>query len=871
MSLSSDRKVQEEDALNSRPPEQLLAMESFVNNTINKLRNTISTTAAVTATTLNAVLPGNAVTREYEVVEHQCSAGPGLVWKVYSGFKKSTKAEASIFVFEKKQLDQYAKRDREVALELLRRGVSQLTRLRHPSVLIVQHPLEESRDSLAFATEPVLASLANLLGQRRNVPDPVPREIDAGEFYEIEIKYGLLSLAEGIAFVHNDAKILHRNICPESVIISKRGSWKLFGFEFAASPVNPNDFPLKFPFLNVTNQSNDYPAIALPNLDYLAPEYVSLSTDSDATVALSSDMFSLGALTYALYNKGKALLPTSGSRNSLNADRVSRLSDLKPNTFACIPDDSRHHVQNLLNIDPTMRPDAHQFNKISIFEDVLIRTLQFLDSLFQWDNLEKSKFYKGLPEIMARMPLRIKINRVIPCLSRELVTPEMVPFVLPNLMYIAEEMSEAEFKEHLVSDLRPVFSQSQPIQIPIFLLQRMELLIGKSKNLCPDLLKNDVLDLMCRSLDAVSGSSDSATSVIQLQELCLQTIPMLCPLLETLSVKNKLLPKVKKLCLNTSTLSVRVNCLITVGKMMEQMDKWSVLDEVVPFLTEIPSREPAVIMASVGIIQRTMSNPKLGLTKEVMANKIIPFLMPISIENGLGVAQFQTVMTLIKEIITKVESEQRVKVEQLSEMRVQQSVAVISYNPANAAMRDVNGFSKLTLNAAAVKADASDGKRSAKKATITEVTEPVTSLSKPKDLTSRLVDSNLLSMSSPQSQSLPSQAQKPLPASGQMYHYTVPDSGQTSSFPQSTNLPVSPFPTARPFSSGIASTSAFDSLSLANISGQASSAKVPMNAMKHSTGGPVPTLTPAVLSQQSRTDAAPMTTLSKSDLEEFLK
>ena len=36
--------------------------------------------------------------------------------------------------------------------------------LRHltPQILTVQHPLEESRDCLAFATEPVFASLVNL-------------------------------------------------------------------------------------------------------------------------------------------------------------------------------------------------------------------------------------------------------------------------------------------------------------------------------------------------------------------------------------------------------------------------------------------------------------------------------------------------------------------------------------------------------------------------------------------------------------------------------------------------------------------------------------------------------------------------------------
>lgn len=34
-----------------------------------------------------------------------------------------------------------------------------------------------------------------------------------------------------------------------------------------------------------------------------------------------------------------------------------------------------------------------------------------------------------------------------------------------------------------------------------------------------------------------------------------------------------------------------------------------------------------------------MSHKKLGITKEIMATKIIPFLMPLSIENGLTLNQ----------------------------------------------------------------------------------------------------------------------------------------------------------------------------------------------------------------------------------------
>ena len=53
--------------------------------------------------------------------------------------------EAAVFVFEKKLLDKYSKRDRELIVEILKKGVSQLTRLRHPKILSVLNPLEESR------------------------------------------------------------------------------------------------------------------------------------------------------------------------------------------------------------------------------------------------------------------------------------------------------------------------------------------------------------------------------------------------------------------------------------------------------------------------------------------------------------------------------------------------------------------------------------------------------------------------------------------------------------------------------------------------------------------------------------------------------
>ena len=122
----------------------------------------------------------------------------GLLWKIFSGIKKSTRQPAAVFVLEKRSLESKypgseRRLERDRLLDQFKKSISQLTRLRHPQILTVQFPLEESRDCLAFATEPVFASLANLLGRYDNL-HPVPSQIRDYKMFDVEIKYGLLQV-----------------------------------------------------------------------------------------------------------------------------------------------------------------------------------------------------------------------------------------------------------------------------------------------------------------------------------------------------------------------------------------------------------------------------------------------------------------------------------------------------------------------------------------------------------------------------------------------------------------------------------------------------------------------------------------------------
>lgn len=70
-----------------------------------------------------------------------------------------------------------------------------------------------------------------------------------------------------------------------------------------------------------------------------------------------------------------------------------------------------------------------------------------------------------------------------------------------------------------------------------------------------------------------------------------------------------------------------------------------------------------------GIFKLILTHKKLGMTKEVMATRVIPFLVPLSIENGLSMTQFNTIMMMVKEILSTIETEHRARLEQLNSVR----------------------------------------------------------------------------------------------------------------------------------------------------------------------------------------------------------
>ena len=214
---------------------------------------------------------------------------------------------------------------KENCLTLLRHGVLSLCRLQHPRILSVERRLEESSYSLVFVTERIQGSVDYLLSKK-----DVETDSSCGLF-DVELRYGLLQIAEALAFLHDQAKMFHHNLTPLSIAVTDKGSWKLAGLEFSTKPDDDN-----FRWME------NYPTLAAPCPAYIPPELF-----ENKIIDTARDSFAFGVLLYRCYG-GQTIVDCS----VYDAQRVLAQEKSKynnPSLLHRLPVEVRDHVKLLLS------------------------------------------------------------------------------------------------------------------------------------------------------------------------------------------------------------------------------------------------------------------------------------------------------------------------------------------------------------------------------------------------------------------------------------------------------------------------------------------------------------------------------------------
>ncbi|CAM1506424.1 Fc.00g060650.m01.CDS01 [Cosmosporella sp. VM-42] len=655
------------------------------------------------------------ITGNYSLASSPTStAGP---WKIYDAKNKSTGKAYSVFVFDKKSIDAHGsslgrsgassyKKTVEEVVERLKKEASSLAKLRHPSILELVEPVEETRGGgLQFVTEAVTASLSSVLqdkdDQERAGPGGrssrfVTEDADGTrrrrelEIDELEIQKGLLQISKALEFLHENAGLVHGNLTPDAVLINSKSDWKLSGLAFC-SPAEGSTKPTSIQGINLYEVLNMDPRLPKPvqlNLDYTSPDFV-----VDNNLNASADMFSLGLLSVALYNSPhQSPLECHGSLSSYK--RIFSSSASVPsatNNYLSsrpLPRDLSHQVlPRLITRRPAQRITAREFQQSEYFDNILVSTIRFLDSFPAKTPQEKGSFMKGLNKVLPSFPKSVMEKKILPVLLDELKDRELLSLILQNVFKILDLLPSARraFSDKVRPALREIFvanakqSQEKDPNRDAGLMVVLENLSTISNNCSGKDFKDDMLPVIIAAIECPTHSIvDSA----------LRSLPMVLPVLDFSTIKNELFPVIAMVFSKTNSLAIKVRGLqafvILCGGTNENssdddlngiasdnkkkassssaLDKYTMQEKIVPLIKVIKTKEPAVMVAALNVLRIVGQ----VADADFVAMDILPILWHMSLGPLLNLKQFQAFMELIKNLSRRVEDEQTRKLQELS-------------------------------------------------------------------------------------------------------------------------------------------------------------------------------------------------------------
>ncbi|KAL1842239.1 hypothetical protein VTJ49DRAFT_5717 [Mycothermus thermophilus] len=667
-------------------------------------------------------------------------AGP---WKIYPAKNKKTGKECSVFVFDKKSLDSHRsnlsraeaaefKRALDVVIERLKKEASAIARLRHPGILEVVEPVEETRGGgLQFVAEAVTASLSGLLqekddqergGASGRASRYVTEDADGNrrrreiEIDELEIQKGLLQVSKALEFMHENAHLVHGNLTPDAILINSKGDWKLSGMSFC-SPLEGSAQTSIQP-INLREALRHTPSLPRSvqlNIDYTSPDFV-----IDNNLTASADMFSLGLLIVALYNSPhRSPISCGGSLSAYQ--RLFQSSQTVPNSSnnflssRPLPKELTHHVlPRLITRRPAQRMTATEFQQSDYFNNILVSTIRFLDAFPAKTPNEKSQFLRGLIKVLPSFPKSVMEKKLLPALLEELKDKELVSLILHNVFKIIELLPSGKrafadkvrpsLKEIFVSNVKTPQEKDPARDAGLMIVIEHLAIIGD--NCGGKEFKDDILPIIFNALESPTPS---------LVDAGLRSLPSVLPHLDFSTIKNELFPVVATIFSRTSSLAIKVRGLqafVTLcggsndfgdddgldglapqkkkATSSTALDKFTMQEKLVPLIKNIKTKEPAVMMAALRVLKVVGE----VADADFVAMDILPILWHMSLGPLLDLKQFQAFMELIKTLSSRVEEEQTKKLQELAGANSAGSGLkddFMSFGPVAGSTLDANG------------------------------------------------------------------------------------------------------------------------------------------------------------------------------------
>lgn len=472
-----------------------------------------------------------------------------------------------------------------------------------------------------------------------------------------------------------------------------QSDWKLAGLAFAGAS-DTSSTPSNIPSIalsEVLYHDPRLPPSLQLNMDYTSPDFV-----MDTNVSSAADMFSLGLVLLALYNSPH-VSPLKTNSNPSTYKKIFSSSSSAPsstNNFLSSrplpPDLLTGVLPRLMTRRPGQRMNAREFQQSQFFDNILVSSIRFLDTLPAKSPNEKAQFMRGLPKILDQFPRSVLEKKVLPALLEETKDRDLLFLVLQNVFKIVKLLPSGRrvFTEKVSPRLRETFiGPKGPANERdtgkeaglVVVLENVEL-IGQS---CSGKeFKDDILPILHLGLESHTHS---------IVDKALGCLPTILAVLDFSTIKHEVFPVVAAVFSKTSSLGIKIrglqafvvlcggssNNTENVGDGLDGafqptkngkagnsavLDKYTVQEKIVPLLKAMKTKEPAVMMAALAVFRQVGKIADI----DFLATECLPVLWAFSLGPLLHVQQFQEYMNVIKSLSTKIEKEQMRKLRELS-------------------------------------------------------------------------------------------------------------------------------------------------------------------------------------------------------------
>ncbi|TYH68155.1 hypothetical protein ES332_D06G238900v1 [Gossypium tomentosum] len=435
-------------------------------------------------------------------------------WSHFRGTSKDDGSPVSIFSLS-------GSNPQDGRLAAGRNGVKRLRTVRHPNILSFLYSTEvETVDgsgtkvTIYIVTEPAMPlsekiKELSLEGTQRD------------EYYA----WGLHQIAKAVSFLNNDCKLVHGNVCLESVVVTQTLDWKLHAFDVlseydgtsgtATGPMLPYEWLVGSQYKSVELAKSDWVAIRK------SPPW-------------AIDSWGLGCLIYEIFS-GMKLGKTEELRNT-----------------ASIPKSLLPDYQRLLSSTPSRRLNASKLIENSeYFQNKLVDTIHFMEILSLKDSVEKDTFFRKLPNLTEQLPRQIVLKKLFPLLTSALEYGSAAAPALTALLKIGSWLSAEEYTLKVLPTIIKLFA-SNDRAIRVALLQHIDQ-YGES-------LSARVVDEQVYP-HVATGFVDTSSI---LRELTLKSMLIMAPKLSQRNLSGSLLKYLSKLQVDEEP-AIRTNTTILLG------------------------------------------------------------------------------------------------------------------------------------------------------------------------------------------------------------------------------------------------------------------------------------------------------------------